>query len=295
MTKRGIIAVAASIVAICAVSAPVAVAQSPLSAKQAKKLAHDLGQKQKRKNDVVVYHVEDMKRVNDFTIKFAYDERTKSKTFCTAVLRVQKEQTGNTIQVTAQLLRHRCKVIPADVLAVERATRKADRAVRGDARKTQHAVGQIARALDRCTVLKNVPKNRRGAVSAVLDSSINGALLEPNDATLGSYAAALQRVKTSNDTLLGAVEGWADTVDVMRSLPSFPKPCETVRTWKNAGWKADESPIDMAQYRALRHRGRVDSRAIVRGAEYLLRAGMFRKLVVAFTPEGLVTRFAQTD
>ena len=39
----------------------------------------------------------------------------------------------------------------------------------------------------------------------------------------------------------------------------------------------------------------MDSRAIARGAEYLLRAGMFRKLVVAFTPEGLVTRFAQTD
>src|SRR5918998_282875 len=116
MTKRGTIAVALMLVAIFAVSAPAASAQlAPLRAKKAKRLARDLGQKQKRENDVIVFHLANMRRTDAYTFKFAYDERTRNKTYCKATLRVRKRQVGNTIEITATLLRHRCKLVPQDV------------------------------------------------------------------------------------------------------------------------------------------------------------------------------------
>jgi hypothetical protein len=285
-------AIALSLCAIVAVSAPAAMAQvQPLTAKQAKKLARDLGQKQKRDNRVIVFHVEDGQRVDSYTYKFHYDERTGFKQFCTAVLRVHRRQVGNTIETTARLTRHRCKTIPADVLRIERATRQADRRVRRNETATLRSVTPILRALETCKVLRRIPKSRLKAADAVITSSINRALIDPNDGAVAAYVNALNQVGGSNDVLIRAIEGWTDTYDVLRSYGEFPKPCRTLRTWENANWTAAASPIDMPTYVALTRRGVADGKAIARGARHLLAAGAYRKLVLAFTPEGLLTRY----
>jgi len=78
----------------------------------------------------------------------------------------------------------------------------------------------------------------------------------------------------------------------VRSLQSIPDPCATLQSWAQAGWAADQSPIDMTAYRALDQRVSADSRAIERAAKYLAVNGVFPRTVVQFTPEGLLLRLA---
>jgi hypothetical protein len=292
MTKRGMIVVTLILAAMLALSAPAAMAQlQPLSAKQATKLAHNLGKKQKRENDVVVFHVEDLKRVNPYTITFAYDERTKFKVFCVAVLRVQKRQSGNTVSVTAKLTKHSCSKIPADALAIERITRKADRAVRKHANATLRGVRRVERSIQRCRKL-DVPRNRRAAVSAVYDIAVSGAVARPNLAAIDSFVASLGNVEASSDLVVRAIDGWGDYADVLHSLPAIKDPCTTLRNWEKASWSPQQSPVDMPAYRALSKRSRTDQKAIARGASYLLVNGVYRRVAIAFSTEGLILKYA---
>jgi hypothetical protein len=294
MTKRGTIAVALMLAAILALSAPAAMAQpTPLRAKQAKKLAKQLARKQMRQHNVVVYHIEDGRRTDPYTIKYDYDERTRDDVYCTAVLRVHRKQVGNTIETTAKLLRHRCKNVPAEVQAVENATRKANRRVRRNEKATLRSFRRTMGPLDGCRALQSVPRNRRRAVAAIIDSALVGALRRPNDDALGAFVAALGRIDPGNRKLRNGVAAWADLLDVMRSVQVFRDPCGTLRAWRNADWAASESPIDMDAYRALDDRSEADDRAIGAAARYLLRAGAFRRLVIGFTPDGLLFKYGQ--
>jgi hypothetical protein len=291
MTKRGMIVVTLILAAMLALSAPAAMAQlQPLTAKQAKKLAHDLGRKQKRENGVIVLHIEDMKRVDPYTITFSYDERTKFKTFCLAVLRVHKKQSGNTISVTAKLTKHSCNKIPADALKIERITRKADRAVRKHSRATLRGVGRVQRSIDRCRKLK-VPRNRRAAVGAVYDIALTGAVARPNLATVDSFVAALGNVEASSDLVVRAVDGWSDYADVLHSLPVIKDPCGTLQDWEKAGWSAQQSPVDMPSYRALAKRSRKDQKAVAGGTSYLLAGGVYRRVAIAFSIDDLLLKY----
>jgi hypothetical protein len=294
MTKRGTIAIALTLIAILALSAPSAMAQlSPLRAKQAKRLAKDLGRKQKRENDVIVYHLAHMRRTGTYTFKFDYDERTIHKTYCTATLRVRKRQVGNTIETTATLLRHKCKLVPVDVREVEKATRKANRRVARNEKATLRSLRRTIGPLDGCRAVRNVPRKRKRAVAAIVDSALVGALRRPNDDALDAFVAALGRVDPGNRTLAAGVEGWADFLDVMRSLQVFRDPCGTIKAWKNAGWAGSESPIDMTAYRTLSRRSTTDLKAITRAAAYMERKGAFDKLVVGFTPDGLLLKYGE--
>lgn len=294
MTKRGTIAVALMLAALLALSAPAAMAQvSPLRAKEAKRLAKALGKKQMRQNKVTVFHIENRRRTGPYTIKYDYDERTRDDVFCTAVLRVHKKQVGNTVETTAKLLRHRCKQVPTEVQSVENATRRADRRVSRNENATLRSLRRTMGPLDGCRATRSVPRNRTRAVAAIIDSALVGALRRPNDDALGAFVAHLERIDPSNRTLAAGVAGWSDLLDVMRSVQEFRDPCGTIRAWRNAGWAASESPIDMDAYRALDARSESDARAIARASRYLLNAGAFRRLVVGFTPEGLLFKYGQ--
>jgi hypothetical protein len=294
MTKRGTIAVALTLIAILALSAPAAMAQlAPLRAKQAKRLANDLGRKQKRENDVIVYHLANMRRTDAYTFKFDYDERTIHKTYCTATLRVRKRQRGNTIETTATLLRHKCKLVPVDVQEIEKATRKANRRIARNEKATLRSLRRTVGPLDGCRATRNVPRNRRRPVAAIIDSAFVGALRRPNDDALGAFVAALERVEPRNRTLAAGVEGWTDFLDVMRSLQGFRDPCGTIQAWKNADWAGAESPIDMTAYRTLSRRSTTDLKAITRAARHMERKGAFDKLVIGFTPDGLLLKYGE--
>jgi hypothetical protein len=294
MTNRGMKVVALVVVALFALSATALAQQTPrpLSVKTAKKFARGLGKQQKRENDVVVFHFYDMKRVNRDTITFKYDERTKTNGYCTAILRVKQTQHGNTTRITARLLKHSCALIPRDALATERATRRVDRRVRRNERSTLKALRRVQRSLAECESL-DPPRNRRRAVAAVIDTAVVGALRRPNNGALASFVAALGNVETNNARLARGAEAWADYLDALRSLPTITDPCETLRTWENADWAADEAPIDMAAYRQLEDRADADVAIIGRAARYLARVGILPRLVLSYTPDGLILKYAQ--
>jgi hypothetical protein len=285
-------AVAMMLVALLAFSAPAMAQSKPLSVKTAKKFARGLGQQQKRENDVVVFHVYGLKRVNQNTITFKYDERTKSKGYCTAILRVKQSRDGTTTRVTARLLKHQCALIPRDALAVERATGKANRRVRRNERAVLRAVRRVSVRLAECEDLR-IPRNRRNAAEAIIGIGFIGAVRAPNDAALDSFVADLADVNTSNTVIRRAVAGWADYVEVLRAFPAISNPCATLKTWDNADWAADEAPIDMAAYRELSLRADDDEDAINRAARYLARVGVFPKVAGAFTIDGLLLRYLQ--
>jgi hypothetical protein len=234
-----------------------------------------------------------MRRTNAYTIKFDYDERTRFDAYCTAVLRVRKTQTGNTIETTARLLRHRCKQVPTDVQAIENTTRKANRRISRNERDTLRSFRNTMGPLDGCRALRSVPRNRRRAVAAVIDSALIGALRRPNNDALGDFVAALTRVDTDRRLLRDGVAGWVDFLDVMRSVQVFRDPCGTLTAWRNEDWAASESPIDMDAYRALEDRSTADAKAITRAANKMLRAGAFRRLAAGFTPDGLLLKYGE--
>jgi hypothetical protein len=286
-------AVAAALVVVLAFAGTAAAQSDPLRYRTAKKLATQLAKKQVADRDVVSYHVFDAERLSRNAIAFAYDDRTTANVFCTAVLIVRQRVTSadGDLRIRASFRGQECAEVPDDALAVEAATRSAVRALRGTEDETIASLRRVTRSLRRCQDI-DFPRNRRAHVAAIVDIAVVQALVGPNDAILGDFIGALDAIDTTNPMLRRGIGGWADWVAVVRSLPAFPDPCATLRTWQDADWAASESPIDIAAYRALDRRSDGDSQAIRRAARYLADAGVFRRFVAAFTPDGLVLRYA---
>ncbi len=291
MTKRGVPAVAIALTAALGFCGAAQASTGPLKVKQARKLAHKLAEKQVRGRDVVSFHVAGAKRLGRNSVALAYDDRTNVNFFCTATIVVtQRVKTHRTIR-TARFRGQKCEQMPLDVLAVEAATRNAVRALRGSAVATADSLDRLQASVKRCRKLA-VPRSRRDAANAILDTALVEALEGPNDAGLGDFVSALGSVDTTNATLTAGIAGWTDYLAAVRALPPIPDPCATLQSWAQAGWAADQSPIDMNAYRAIDQRTAADSRAIKRAARYLAVNGVFPRTVVQFTPEGLLLRLA---
>jgi hypothetical protein len=295
MMKRGTAALVIAMVAVLAFAGTAAAQSEPLRYKTAKKLAVKLAKKQVDGREIVSYHVYDAERLNRNAIAFAYDDRTTADVFCTAVLLVRQRRVSadGDRRITARFRGQQCAKMPDDALAVEAATRSTLRALRATEDETLRSLRRVTRSLRRCQV--DVPRRRADHVAAIVDIAVVGALVRPSDAVLGDFVAALDALDTSYQVLKRGVAGWTDWLAVMRSLPAITDPCATLRTWEQAGWAASEAPIDLAAYRALDRRADADSRAARRAARYLRMVGVFPRLVVAFTPEGLILRLAEAS
>jgi hypothetical protein len=291
MTKRGLSLVFALALVLALGVGTAAQAAPRLTVKQAKRVAVKLGRKQVRKYDLRAYHLGKAHRVSRTRIVFPYDARTQANTYCTAKMRVRKHVRGNRILITAAIGRQDCATMPDDALAVERATRRGERRMRP--RVTRRALRRVTRSLARCHNVR-VPKRRRAAVRAIADVATTNALVRPNNRALDRFVADLFNVDTSRRVLGDGIAAWGDYLDVVQNLPSFRHPCATIKRWRSAGWSADASPIDMAEYRQSRRFATGDKRAIARAARFLARVGVFPRLVVAFTPQGLLLHLAPT-
>jgi hypothetical protein len=291
MTKRGVPAVVIALIAALGFCGVASAATGPLKVKDARKLARKLAEKQVTGRDVVSFHIVGGKRLSRNSVGFAYDDRTTVNIFCTAAIVVTQRVGSTKTVVSAKFTGQRCKPIPADVLATETATRNAVRALRGSTVATADSLKALEASVKRCRNLA-VPRAQRAAASAILDIALVEALEGPNDSALGNFVAELGNVSTSNAALTAGIAGWADYLATVRSLPSIPDPCATLQSWAQAGWAADQSPIDMNAYRAANQRTAADTRAIERAAKYLAANGVFPRTVVQFTPEGLLLRLA---
>lgn len=291
MTKRGVPAIAIALIAALGFSGAASAQTGSLNVKDARKLARKLAAKQVSGRNVVSFHVFRAKRTSSNVIAFGYDDRTTANVYCTARIVVTQRVGPKRTVRTARFRGQRCKRIPADVLAVETATRNTVRALRGSEIATADSLSAFEASVKRCHSLA-VPAARRAAVSAVLDVALVEALEGPNDSALGEFVNELGAINTTNATLRAAIAGWADFVAAVRSLPSIPDPCATLQNWAQAGWAADQSPIDMNGYRALNQRAETDQVAIAKAARYLAASGVFPRTVVQFTPKGLLLRLA---
>ena len=285
MTKRGIsLALALAMVLALGVGTT-AQASSRLTLREATKVAAKFVREQRRKYDLRANHVRRPRRVSGHTIAFAYDARTRPGTYCTATLRVHKTVSGRHIRYSGAIGRQACLTIPHDALAVERATRRAQRGIR--VRATKRSVREVGRKLARCQDMR-VPRSRRSAVAAVVDVAETDALVQPNVHALLRFEERLDNVQTHRRVLAGAIGAWIDYFGTVGALPAYHHPCGTLKRWRDSGWSASESPIDMRDYRAARRRATADKRAIARGARFLARVGILPRQVVGFTPAGLL-------
>ena len=286
MTKRGM-SIALLAAALLALAGAGSAQAAGLSAATAKKLAQKLGRKQVRTQSVVAYHIGKAHRRGANTVSFRYDARTKSHTFCVSVLTVRARRHGNVLRVTAKIGKQKCIKIPADALGFEKATRAAQRSARHRRGRTVRSIASVARSEKRCRD-QRVPRSRRKAVAAILDIAETGAFVRPNGAVLDQLVNDLSMVGTDKPVLDSAAGAWADWVDAATSLPRIEDPCATIRRWAKRHWAADSSPIDISAYNATAKRARSDVKAIVKGARYLVRVGVFRDAAAAFVPEGLL-------
>jgi len=140
-----------------------------------------------------------------------------------------------------------------------------------------------------------VPRSRRAAVAAVIDVATTNALVRPNARALDRFASRLDGLNTTRSVLRGGISAWFDYLGVLGTLPSYPNPCATLRRWRDAGWSADESPIDMGDYRRARRTATADKRTIARAARFLARVGILPAQVVGFTPQGLLLHLRPRD
>jgi hypothetical protein len=295
MTKRGLPAIAIALIAVLGLCGAATAQAKPLNVKDARTLARALAQKQVRGRGVVSFHVFRAVRRSPDSIAFGYDDRTTSNVFCTAAIVVTRtvttNRTGTRTVTRARFRGQKCKGIPADVLAVEAATRNAVRALGSTTVATANSLRALRSSVRRCRNLA-VPRARREAVAAILDVALVEALEGPNDSALGDFVSALGAVQTTDGTLVAGIAGWNDYLAAIRSLPAIADPCATLQRWARAGWSADQSPIDLAAYRAINRRTSLDAEAIARTAGLLARAGVFPRTVARFTPQGLLLRLS---
>jgi hypothetical protein len=255
-----------------------------LTYKAAKRLAVTLAEQQVRDRDVVSYHVRDAERIGRNRIVFAYDDRTANEVFCTAVIAVRRTVSAERTRTRARFRGQECDGIPSDALEVEAITRALVRDLRGTEDATEASLRRVTRSIRRCEDL-DVPRARRDAAAAVIDSALLHATFDPNLEVLDEFATALGQVETSAAALEGGIAGWVDSLTAIRALPSFPDPCATLQRWEQADWAADEAPVDLAEFSALDRRLDADIRAIVRAGRYLASVGVFPRVARQFVFE----------
>jgi hypothetical protein len=283
MKTRGIWVVALAL-ALSMAAASTADASSRLTRKEAKRLAVKLGRKQVRKFDLRFYELGKPRRLGRRGIAFPYAARTRANTYCTATLRVRKRTHGRRIVTTARIGRQRCRPVPDDALAVERATRKAQRSV--SRRRTSNAIARVLTQLVECKV--EPPDRREATYAAIIQAAIFETLVLPNRNALDAFVDRLDRIDTTHRRIGAGIDGWVDFVDNVEALPRFPHVCTTLKRWKRHGWSTNTAPIDPHDFNQVEVALNRDADATFRTSRFLHRIGVVPRVAAAFAIPDLV-------
>jgi hypothetical protein len=289
MSTRGI-RMAVLLAAVLALSIT-ATAEAALSTSLARKFAVAVAQKQTKEQKLLAYHLGKPKRVGANTVSFPYDYRGQGHSYCVTTLIVKASQSGNRRSLSAKTGKRKCIRVPADALAIEKAMRTTARGFKSTTGATKRAVARFEKSVKACKDVK-VPKSATATAtaSALFDIAATNALQKPNDGQLTKFLNRLAPIHVDAPALKNGTAAWADYINVLRTLPSIPDPCATLKAWKAKEFAADESPIDLDAYRTYAKRAKADVKLIVKGATYLARVGVFPDAVVSFTPDGLLLR-----
>ena len=281
MTKKTVL----TIVAVFALCSSASAATLPTTS--AKRLAKRLAASQVRSRQLVSLHLLKAKRVGPREVKFAYDDRSAQNVYCTSVIVVKLARSGKA-RATFDPRATACHGIPDDALAFETATQNAVRAVSAQSGAVKSSVKAFQRSNAGCVHMR-VPRNRRTQVALLSTAALTRATYGPLDAQVQSFVNAIGAIRTTDPTLVAGAAGWADLLQVVRSLPTFrPSLCGALKAWSRAHWAAGAAPTDLAALKALDARSVVDEKAVVRAGAHLATEGVFPKTAVAFSPSGLI-------
>jgi hypothetical protein len=282
MTKKTLVLAVVAVFACCSTASAVT-----LPTGTAKKLAKRLAASQVSSRQLVSIHILKAKRVGAHEVKFAYDDRSAQNVFCTSVIVVKVSSSGRAT-ATFDPRATACHGIPDDALAFETATRNAVRDVSAQSGAVKSSVKAFERSTAPCRRLA-VPRNRRKQVALLTAAATSTATYGPIDAQVQSFVNAIGAIRTSDPTLVAGAAGWADLLQVVRSLPTFnPNLCGALKAWSRAHWAAGAAPADLAALKALDVRSVADEKAVVRAGVHLANEGVFPKTAIAFSPSGLL-------
>jgi hypothetical protein len=281
MTRKTVVLAIACALALCA---PASAAVLPL--KTAKHLAKRLAAKQVGTRQIVSFHILEPRRVSDREVRFGYDDRSAANVYCTAVIVVKLPRAANTAKASFE--KSTCRGIPGAALTYEAATRAAVRDVAAQAGSVRSGLKGLERSSAPCKRL-HIPSNRRTSVALLSAAAEAIATFGPIEPQLQTFVNAIGTVRTADGVLVAGAAGWADLLEVFRSLPRLqPSLCGAVKHWAASHWAANAAPADLASLRSLNARSLRDERAIARAGAHLAGLGVFPRTAVAFSPSGLI-------
>jgi hypothetical protein len=257
-----------------------AAAFEPLTERSARRFAVRLARSVARERKVVAWHLSDAAKVRRTRIVFIYDDRNADNVFCVAKIVV--EQTARTRSVT--LGGGRCRVVPDEALAIEKATRALVRAVRGQVPEIRRSVEAYETEVVDCEGIV-VPRGRQPEVESLFEAGELIAVFSPIRAQLEGFVTALQNAQPEDRELARGVVGWTRFLGVVTALPAeAADSCTAHRRWAANSYAPEAAPVDFA---ALAEQlGSIDRqvRTIARASERLLELGVFPTAGVGFNP-----------
>jgi hypothetical protein len=262
-----------------------AAAPKPLTETQARSLALKLARQVGAKRDAEFWSLSTAVKKRRNRFEFAYTERTPDAFFCTA--RIVVTQSG--FDRKARLSGTRCTAIPAEVLAIERATREALRSVEPKLADVRRSVTGYERAIEPCEELEPPPVVA-GDAELFLDAGLELALYDPIASELERFATALEEIDARDSTLAAGIVSWRRWIGLLASAPAGARDaCAELRAWDEHGYSDDQAPAGMTGLREWHAAYERQFRRMVRASERLLALGASERVALAFVPNDLAT------
>ncbi|HEX8742467.1 MAG TPA: hypothetical protein VF712_04985 [Thermoleophilaceae bacterium] len=259
----------------------------PLTPTTARRLAVKLGRTAARERAVRWWTLSDAVSVRRNRVTFEYGDR-KGDVFCVATIVVE--------QPSAKLRRTRfatgaCGGVPSEALAVELATSRLIKASRAREPELRESIADFDAELAACEELR-VPRSRLDDVRRLFLTQEAVASIAPLGREIGSFVTALRDLRLTRPDLAPGATHWdrfATAVAAAAQHAADARPlCESVRRWAAAGWTADAAPANLEGLRLALESIRAAERGIKRVALNLAKLGVSPRVVLGFTPAGLV-------
>jgi hypothetical protein len=278
-------------IAIAGLLAPAGAGAAPLEGSDARRLALKLARQTAVERNAQSWQLSQALKVRPSRITFEYRERSRDEVFCKARLVVEQSSTRR----RAFLAAARCAAIPAEALAIERATRAMIRSAEGQAPEMQRSHRRYRRDLRGCEGLV-VPRSRHDEVRWLYDAGELHAIFDPLLPHLDGFVTALQDIRPEDPELAGGVAAWRRFVTALAALPvETARPCTAVRTWAGNAYSSDTAPVDLEELRLALEALRRDDRRILRTAVRLGALGVSPRILPGFTPDGLAVFALPSD
>ena len=283
MALRAHLGALALVVAVALV-APGAAQAAPLTEKSARGLAVKLARKVATNRDAVSWSVSDAVKVRSNRVVFLYEERTPNQRHCTAKIAVTQSGARRSAVLSGTL----CTAVPDEVLAIERATRAAIRALRPKADDVRRSIDAYERDAEDCESLEP-PRTVRADVRRLIEAGLELAAYDRVLAELDSHVSALEATGARDATLAAGIVSWRRWLDLLRSTPPIAREaCDAVLRWAQESYAPAAAPVDFDELSAMAEATARQTRRMLRASVRLDQLGATDQVVGAFSPYGLL-------